>query len=149
MHVCKFTRAATFVSMHSFAYPGYKIYTQRPNEDDKRIARIFAQSVMAKIIKNDDSKPFIPGVNPPRRKAITSVKQFGDPYPDLVTEDKCISCGECVKLCPTAAIDESYSVDEDKCSLCMRSVRICPINARDVADSLIQKKSENFYLYND
>jgi len=140
---------AAFVSMHSFAYPGYKIYTQRPNEDDKRMARIFGQSVMAKVIKGDDSKPFIPGVYPPRRSAIKSVKQFGYPYPDLVDDDKCISCGECARLCPTGAIDETYHVNEDKCSLCMRCVRICPTAARDVADTLKEKYSENFYLYND
>jgi ferredoxin len=113
------------------------------------MARRFGQSVMAKIIKEDDSKPFIPGIYPPRRIAIKSVKDVGYPYPDLVAEEKCISCGKCARLCPTGAIDETFHVIEDKCSLCQRCVRGCPTNARDFSDEIKQKYSENFQLYND
>lgn len=51
----------------------------------------------------------------------------------IEVNEKCMSCGHCVTLCPTNALflDESSTlkVDADKCVQCGRCVDACPVRA--------------------
>jgi len=48
-------------------------------------------------------------------------------------DDKCIDCGACISICPTAALfmGENYKVelDESKCILCETCIAACPMRA--------------------
>ncbi len=55
-------------------------------------------------------------------------------------EDKCISCGVCVKACRTNAIeltDGKITLDEGKCNFCGRCVKACPTDAWDTVHGYI------------
>lgn len=71
-------------------------------------------------------------------------------------EERCTSCGICVKRCPQSAIEvkEKYPiVDEEKCTLCGKCTDFCPKNAREYVgkDMTVQElmkeiiKDEVFY----
>ena len=50
-------------------------------------------------------------------------------------EEKCISCGACMSLCPGALyFDETRKVrfDEEKCILCKNCVTACPVRAVEI-----------------
>jgi ferredoxin/flavodoxin len=47
-----------------------------------------------------------------------------------VSEDKCIKCGLCARLCPVNNIEmKEYPVFSKKCQLCMRCISFCPSKA--------------------
>jgi hydrogenase-4 component H len=51
--------------------------------------------------------------------------------------DKCISCGACVRACPALAIKlekEQISVWTMRCINCARCVEVCPVNAINYSD---------------
>lgn len=54
----------------------------------------------------------------------------------LVDDNKCISCGGCVAVCPTLALDMrggvEIIVDNDKCIDCNLCVRFCPVAALEL-----------------
>ncbi|ADC68972.1 4Fe-4S ferredoxin iron-sulfur binding domain protein [Methanocaldococcus sp. FS406-22] len=52
----------------------------------------------------------------------------------IVKEDKCISCGKCIEICPVDAITYSKDglfivIDKEKCVFCGRCKKVCPTNA--------------------
>ena len=53
--------------------------------------------------------------------------------PITVAEDRCVSCGLCVKTCPFAAIEMDDNgiarIDLNKCTLCGACVPVCPVEA--------------------
>lgn len=52
--------------------------------------------------------------------------------PELWWEkEKCIDCGECIKVCPEGAISKSnpYYIDRSLCTLCFDCVEVCPSKA--------------------
>ena len=107
--------------MHQYA-------TDRPDEQDKRELRDFAQKILTKA--NGDasnlSAPQIPG-NRPYKKA-----GGGGLVPKA--DDKCTSCGLCAENCPAQAINKENpkKTDSKKCISCMRCVSQCPQSARKV-----------------
>tara|TARA_Y100000031_G_C8242947_1_gene396598 strand:+ start:707 stop:1660 length:954 start_codon:yes stop_codon:yes gene_type:complete len=46
-------------------------------------------------------------------------------------KEKCIDCGECIKVCPEGAISNSnpYYIDRSLCTLCFECVEVCPSKA--------------------
>ena len=65
-----------------------------------------------------------------------------------VNEDLCSDCGECVAVCPTAAINpESHAADPGKCIKCCACVKICPAGARTLSSPFAPVLSENFSAY--
>lgn len=53
------------------------------------------------------------------------------PYP-VTDKAKCIRCGTCAELCPTAAIpaDEPWHTDNARCVFCGACAKYCPTDAR-------------------
>lgn len=52
-------------------------------------------------------------------------------------DEKCISCGACLSLCPTRALyladDYSVKLNEDKCIYCEICVPACPVGALKIS----------------
>ncbi len=47
-----------------------------------------------------------------------------------IDRDKCIKCGKCIELCPTASIENrSFNINFQGCDLCFRCFLYCPVNA--------------------
>ena len=49
-----------------------------------------------------------------------------------VFENTCVSCGQCVEVCPQNAmslVDGKAVIDLSKCTACGECVRVCPVNA--------------------
>ncbi len=54
----------------------------------------------------------------------------------LYTPERCIGCGECVKVCPQQALemtDEGMRTDSERCTLCGNCARICPTRAMEIS----------------
>ena len=50
----------------------------------------------------------------------------------VVEQDKCIGCGQCIKICAhngTSITDHKASIDHDKCVGCGRCIGVCPKDA--------------------
>ena len=57
-----------------------------------------------------------------------------------IWDDKCIGCGDCLKICPTGAIsqiNDSIQTDMKKCTLCGQCVETCPTEAREIIGNKI------------
>ncbi|MFF2483439.1 4Fe-4S binding protein [Paenibacillus sp. NPDC058071] len=57
---------------------------------------------------------------------------------ELVSESKCVSCGQCVSVCPTRVFDESPEglpiiARQDDCQTCFMCELYCPVDALYVA----------------
>lgn len=48
-----------------------------------------------------------------------------------IIKDECVSCGECVSVCPQEAlkVEEKATVDVEKCVDCGACIDTCPANA--------------------
>jgi len=73
------------------------------------------------------------------------------------TEERCIHCESCVKVCPQAALDLSSAprIDRDRCDLCGACENACPTSALRIVgkywtvDSLVELllRDESFYRH--
>ncbi len=66
-------------------------------------------------------------------------------------KDKCIKCGNCIKVCPAAgciSINEYFSIDMSQCIFCGNCVEYCPVNAlsHTVEYTLAQSKKDKLIL---
>jgi pyruvate formate lyase activating enzyme len=51
----------------------------------------------------------------------------------MLRDDRCVGCGECVRVCPAGAIrreDARLVTDRRKCAACGRCAEVCPAEAR-------------------
>lgn len=118
----KVIAAVAGVTEHSLAR---NIAAGRPNEDDQKDLRIFAEKVKKEV---EDGKDFgevkVKGQVPYKKVSNNPIKPKGN--------KNCIACGTCAKNCPVQAIpvDKLRSVDTKLCINCMRCVSNCPVNAR-------------------
>ena len=58
------------------------------------------------------------------------------PAQKLYTPERCIGCGECVKVCPHRALEltaEGIVTDNNRCTLCGNCARICPTRAMEIS----------------
>lgn len=104
----------------------------RPDAEDEKTLKEFAEKITKKINSSDFSEPEIPG-NRPYKKAF---------HVGLVPQPSkaCVLCGTCAKVCPVQAIDakDPEKVDEKICISCMRCISVCPKDARSLAGGSLE-----------
>lgn len=120
--------AIAAIAEHSLAH---RYATNRPDKDDYRHLRVFAEQVGDKLRRNDFSTPTIPGNRPYRKAANAGI------VPKATKA--CTQCGFCASRCPVGAIDKNNpeKVNKKACISCMRCVTMCPHHARKVNGLLL------------
>ena len=120
--------AIVAIAEHSIAH---RYATNRPDKDDYRHLRVFAEQIGDKLRRNDFSTPTIPGNRPYRKAANAGI------VPKATKA--CTQCGFCASRCPVGAIDKNNpeKVDKKVCISCMRCVTMCPHHARKVNGLLL------------
>lgn len=115
--------AIAAIAEHSIAH---QYATNRPDKDDYKYLKVFAEQIGDKLKKNDFSTPAIPGNRPYRKIANAGIVP-------KVTKS-CTQCGLCASKCPVGAIDKNNpaKVNKKVCISCMRCVTLCPHHARKV-----------------
>ena len=129
-----------FVGRHSFTD---KLAFGRPNEDDKKLMKHFAQQVADKIkaldkipapikVPGDSDAPYYS----PKGADGQPVKFLkAKPKTDLA---KCSNCGVCARQCPMGAIDlENVAEVPGTCIKCHRCIRICTKGAKYFDDAAL------------
>lgn len=64
--------------------------------------------------------------------AILSLPSRKATYGMKIDQEKCISCGKCMKVCPSAAIakdEKKYSITKNDCLVCRACAEVCPVDA--------------------
>lgn len=117
--------AGAFIGEHSYSRPGMPIAAGRPDRADENIAIEFGKKIAAMEVVRTDRKLQIPGNFPYK------VKGPKTPAAPMTIEEKCIRCGLCAGICPTAAISGELPVSNtDLCIKCCACVKECPVEAR-------------------
>lgn len=123
--------AASFIGEHSFSYTLAK---GRPDTEDLSIARSFGDCVHNKIIAGNDGELHIKG-NKNYEEYYIPKDEKGKPV-DIrkvipKTNDNCIDCKVCAKVCPMGSIDyEDVKRLNGICIKCGACIKKCPVDAK-------------------
>lgn len=120
--------AVAAIAEHSIAH---RYAAGRPDAEDQKQLREFAERIQEKLSSGDTTEPRVPGSHPYK-------KAGGSGLVPKPTKD-CNNCGLCAEKCPVHAIDpnDPRHTDKDKCISCMRCVSICPQSARKVSSVIL------------
>lgn len=125
--------AAAFIGEHSYTS---QVGAGRPDTDDVKNAKNFGLHIKSKLSNEDDevSKLIVKGQYPYKEKVVRPVML-------PITNDNCIKCSICAKLCPTGAIDFSNynDVNAVKCIKCCSCIRRCPVGAKSMKHEMFHK----------
>lgn len=150
--------AGAFVGEHSYSTAETPIAVGRPDRADWDAAFAFGREVGLRLkertLKAVDASKLHDEPSP--EQSVANFKAFVKSYMESqqaapvrilpeVNEDLCSDCGECVAVCPTAAINpESHAADPGKCIKCCACVKICPAGARTLSSPFAPVLSANF-----
>ncbi len=134
--------AAAFIGEHSFSTADAPIAAGRPDAEDLRRAAEFGRMLAGKTGKlrslQDEPPVTVPGNIPYKeRGGLSNIAP--------VTEEAvCTRCGECVPVCPTAAIpaEDPLTTDTKACIRCCACIKVCPVGARRMDDPGIRQIAE-------
>ncbi len=122
--------AGAFVGEHSFSTADTPIAVGRPDPRDIATAEAFGRRIAEKVRMatawDQLSGLTVPGNHPYRERP-----QFPEDSPET-DASRCVTCGTCATVCPTAAITVTDTVTTDKraCLICCACVKACPTGAR-------------------
>ncbi|MEA2039047.1 MAG: 4Fe-4S binding protein [Thermodesulfobacteriota bacterium] len=132
-----------FIGEHSFANDTMPIANGRPDPEDLKKTKEFGTMIlkqMRNIRALDEMPPLhVPGNFPYRKRG-----KLPETCP-VTQEALCVMCGECAKVCPTAAItvEDRVMTDEKACILCCACVKNCPTRARVIEEPRIKHLAES------
>lgn len=119
-----------FIGEHSYTR---KVGTNRPDVEDLKIALEFGRKIREKLDKKNFSEPMLPGHHPYKPDMPTRV--FAP-----ISNEKCVLCKKCWKVCPVEAIDSNnpQNVDIERCIHCYACIKRCEFSGREVKDNPVQ-----------
>ncbi len=140
--LCTFVSERGFLPFAGGALIGKHTYgeiaTDRPNEEDFAKAKEFFGGYKEKLQSGEISilKDFTSFESETKGKG-------GRFFP--MTNDKCVFCGACARLCPVGAISfENFKVDSTKCIACFRCINRCLAGAKNMDDPAYIQFAEGF-----
>lgn len=103
----------------------------RPDAQDQKELKLYAQTIMNKIRMVDENYLSVPGNYP--------YKPFGGVSLKPKAGERCMGCGFCAVRCPVGAIPVArpFETDESKCISCMRCVSVCPQSTRQLNQEVL------------
>jgi len=139
--------AGAFIGAHSFSD---QLASGRPDADDISICKQFAEKIAEKLEKYATACPEVVGIPGkwPLRSYFRPVDVNGVPFDFKriapVTQDSCIACGLCSKICPVGSIsNRDHKTIIGICIKCCACVKRCPVNAKQFDDlNFIKHKIE-------
>jgi ferredoxin len=131
----KVLSSAEFIASHTYNLGGWNVLENRPNDEDFKIARQYAQSILKKFQESDLHSFQIK----PHEYSDKTLKRIENNPKRMVNPPRwaaeCDLCGLCDNLCPTNAIDaENQIINEEKCIRCFSCVLNCPESVLEVGD---------------
>ncbi len=132
--------AGAFVGAHAFSD---RLAAGRPDEEDLREARGFAEKISEKIQDMREGEvpalPQVPGTPHPYRPYYQPRDRYGNSIDILkvkpVTSESCDHCGTCAAVCPMGSIDqEDVRHFTGICIKCGACVKKCPKHAKYYED---------------
>lgn len=124
--------AGAFIGEHSFS----KILAKgRPDVDDMKLVDEFSEKIVQKLDKNENILDFEVKGQVPYRPYYRPKNPAGEPV-DIrkvtpKTNDKCIDCKICAKVCPMGSIKiEDVRKLEGICIKCGACIKSCPLEAK-------------------
>lgn len=130
--------SAEFLGKHTFNLGGWTAMTDRPNDADFAVARLFAEKTYRRFAGED------PGLLGDLEKTAHS-EEVLDKFElfrftaitQLPTRNgtECSMCMKCSDVCPTGAMDaEKGEADRQRCIVCLGCVAACPEDALRIND---------------
>lgn len=123
--------AAAAIARHSAAP---HIASGRPDKDDRDKLADFGRRMLEKL-EGGGRLEKIPGAHP-EWKMPPGASMFPETDSGL-----CVSCGECVNVCPCGAIPQESPrlTDTSLCGVCAACVQACPQGARSMGNDAVRK----------
>lgn len=148
-----------FIGEHSYSTSATPIAEGRPNQDDLEKAKLFGEEIFKKLQCGNLRPVDLKGFKTPRTPFFSLLRfirfimnyrrqQKKNPKVYLPTTDaeKCIHCGECVRVCPVDAITlgDELKTDPTLCIRCCACVKVCHKEARTFSTPFAEPLSRNF-----
>lgn len=124
--------AGAFIGQHTYTTKAAPVAYGRPDEYDLQQARAFGENIQKKMDMQNFTPIVLPKNVLP--KFITEFPDSGTRFlirQPRVKKSVCNACGACAHKCPVGAIDlNTLEISEQTCLRCYACVKICPKAAR-------------------
>ncbi len=123
--------AGAFIGEHSYTH---KVATNRPDQEDLKVASDFGVQINKKLQQELPITLSVKGSFP--YKALMTPPKLAP-----TTDESCIDCGLCVKVCPMDAINPKNvkDIDVDQCIRCCACIHKCPVDSKHLENEPINQ----------